>query len=157
MSLDEMHQLPLRLAGKAKGRTRTQFAALCWRIVHDQPEICLVTTRGTGRWTLPKGWPMDGQTPAEAAAMEAYEEAGLTGFAVDRCLGLYSYVKPRDKSRKPHLALVFPLHVQTIHSDWPERSVRRRDWFSPERAAQLLKPRALRHIVERFDARQFRR
>ncbi|SMY06555.1 NUDIX hydrolase [Flavimaricola marinus] len=157
MSLDEMHQLPLRLARKAKGRAHTQFAALCWRIVNGGPEICLITTRGKGRWTLPKGWPMDGQTPAEAAAMEAFEEAGLTGQSLDRCLGVYTYVKPKDKSRTPHLTLVFPLQVQTIHADWPERAVRRRKWVSPAKAARLLKSPELRHIVEQFDPRQLHR
>lgn len=157
MSLDEMHQLPLRLAAKAKGRTGTQFAALCWRIVGDSPEVCLITTRGKGRWTLPKGWPMNGQTPAQAAATEAFEEAGVSGHAVNRCLGVYSYVKPKDKTRKPLVTLVFPLHVHTVHDHWPEQADRQRRWLSPAKAAKRLKPAALRHIVESFDPAQLHR
>lgn len=158
MSLDDTPQLPLRLPRKAKGRTQAQFAALCWRHSADPDhpgiEICLVTTRGKGRWTLPKGWPISGQTPAEAAATEALEEAGLSGQASDICLGVYSFTKAGDKTGRTCLALVFPVEVETVHDDWPERKARRRKWVRPAEAARLLKVPELRHIVLQFDKRQ---
>jgi 8-oxo-dGTP pyrophosphatase MutT (NUDIX family) len=39
--------------------------------------VMLVTSRDTGRWLIPKGWPMKGRKPWEPAAQEALEEAGL--------------------------------------------------------------------------------
>ena len=156
MSLDETSQLPLRIKRKARGRTQAQFAALCWRILDGQTQVCLVTTRGKRRWTLPKGWPMNKQTPAEAAATEAYEEAGLTGRAQDRCLGVYSYLKPGDKSRRQYLALVFPVEIEETHDDWPERRDRQREWLPQAQAAARLSPPELRHIVEQFDPQKLR-
>ncbi|HLL59899.1 MAG TPA: NUDIX domain-containing protein, partial [Allosphingosinicella sp.] len=55
-----------------------QVAALPYRRGADgSVEVLLVTTRGTGRWMVPKGWPMRGKSHAEAAAQEAFEEAGV--------------------------------------------------------------------------------
>ncbi|EYD71175.1 NUDIX hydrolase [Limimaricola hongkongensis] len=138
-----MIQLPLRIAKQHQRLGRTQFAALPWRDAADGIEICLVTSRGRGRWILPKGWPMDRTTPAEAAAIEAREEAGLLGQPEDRCLGIWTYTK----SGIPHFAMVFPLQVTRTLDDWPERAERRRKWFTPARAAAKLDAPELRQMV----------
>jgi 8-oxo-dGTP pyrophosphatase MutT (NUDIX family) len=39
----------------------------------------LLTSRETKRRVIPKGWPIKGSKPHEAAAQEALEEAGVTG------------------------------------------------------------------------------
>ncbi|MGR3464772.1 NUDIX hydrolase [Limimaricola sp.] len=141
-----MIQLPLRIAKQHQRLGRTQFAALPWRAVADGIEICLVTSRGRGRWILPKGWPMDRTTPAGAAAIEAHEEAGLLGLPEDRCLGIWSYAK----SGTPHFAMVFPLRVTQVLDDWPERAERRRRWFTPAHAAAKLDAPELRQMVLGF-------
>ena len=56
-----------------------QYAALPYRIVRRRVEILLITSRDTRRWVIPKGWPMKGLKPQDAAAVEAAEEAGLIG------------------------------------------------------------------------------
>ena len=70
---------------KHKAHGTTQFAALPWRLCEGGTrEIMLPTSRGAGRWVIPKGWPIKGRKPAEAAAREAYEEAGLIGHIVGK-------------------------------------------------------------------------
>ncbi len=146
-----MMQLPIRVPPRKKGEARTQFAALPWRLNGDSVEVCLITSRGNGRWILPKGWPMDGQTPAAAAATEAREEAGLIGTPDDRCLGVWSYVKRGENGRLPHLAMVFAVRITEELPDWPERHQRRRKWFSTKKAASKLRAPELCHIVKAFD------
>ena len=51
-------------------------------------EILLVTSRGTGRWVVPKGNPLTGLDRHASAAVEAEEEAGVIG-AVCPTAGLY--------------------------------------------------------------------
>jgi 8-oxo-dGTP pyrophosphatase MutT (NUDIX family) len=59
----------------------------------------LLTSRGTHRWVIPKGWPMKGRKPAEVASQEAYEEAGLIGQIVGkRPLGSFHYEKRLAKA-----------------------------------------------------------
>src|SRR5438309_10731781 len=55
-----------------------QVAAVCYRFSGTSIEFLLVRTRG-GRWTFPKGGVELGLTHAQAAALEAYEEAGVHG------------------------------------------------------------------------------
>ena len=55
-----------------------QVAALPMRTENGSIQVCLVTTRETRRWTIPKGWPMRDIKDCRAAAIEAgCREAGL--------------------------------------------------------------------------------
>lgn len=144
-------QLPIKLRVGGKTDVRTQFAALCYRYRGTKLEICLVTSRRSGRWILPKGWPMHKETPANAAAKEAWEEAGLKGRAIDRCLGVFSLVKPLSENPAPVVVMVYPVKVETVHDNWPEKSERRRKWVSPKKAAKKLTEPELRRIVSTFD------
>jgi 8-oxo-dGTP pyrophosphatase MutT (NUDIX family) len=57
-----------------------QVAALPVMVAADgTTRVLLLTSRETKRWIIPKGWPMKGHKPWEAAAQEALEEAGLVG------------------------------------------------------------------------------
>ena len=148
-----IRQLPISVRQDAhKSDVRTQFAALCYRVVKGETEVLLITSRGSRRWILPKGWPMDGKTPGESAAIEAWEEAGVLGKSDERCLGLFSYSKSLDDGILPCLAMVFPLKVKSLEKDYPEARQRRRRWFPQKKAAKLLKEPALAEIVRSFDS-----
>lgn len=126
---------PVTMADQSKRDMRAQFAALPWRRADDRIEVLLVTTRDGDRWVIPKGWPMDGKTPAASAATEAYEEAGVTGIASERCVGVFTYSKAGGL---PVIAAVFPLEVTRLLPDWDERKSRRRRWVSLKKAARLV-------------------
>ncbi|HWU55015.1 MAG TPA: NUDIX hydrolase, partial [Rhizomicrobium sp.] len=75
-----------------------QVAALCWRHASKRNcelEILLVTSLSSKRWILPKGWLEPELTPAENAAREAFEEAGVTGRIDPRPVGSYYYLKDK--------------------------------------------------------------
>src|SRR6202021_3191833 len=59
-------------------RRSEQVAAVCYRIRGKAIEFLLVQTGG-GRWIFPKGSAEPGLTHAQAAALEAFEEAGVHG------------------------------------------------------------------------------
>ena len=76
---------------------RLQYGALPYRIgASGELELLLVTSRGRGRWIIPKGWPIKGLTPRKAAAREAFEEAGIRGKIGARPIGHYPYAKLSD-------------------------------------------------------------
>lgn len=157
MSKSITKQLPLKLRSGGKTDVRAQFGALCWRVKNNQVQICLITSRTRKRWIIPKGWPMHKQTPANAAATEAFEEAGVAGEAFDICLGVYSYSTPGKVENAPILTMVYPLHVTHVHSKWPEKHQRRRKWFSLEKAAKKLFEPALKQIVASFNPEKIKR
>ncbi|WP_458791116.1 NUDIX hydrolase [Yoonia sp. MH D7] len=143
--------VPLKLRSGGKTDVRAQLAALCYRYKDDKLQICLVTTRGSGRWIVPRGWPMHKLTPSDAAAVEAQEEAGLTGTVHPNSIGAYSYDKPLDDGVTPVMVMVYALHVTNAAKDWPEKKQRDRKWMSPKKAASLLDELGLRQIVATFD------
>ncbi|MEM6303235.1 MAG: NUDIX hydrolase [Pseudomonadota bacterium] len=147
-------QLPISLHGGQKGEVRTQFAALCWRVKKGKVQVLLITSRGTKRWIVPKGWPMDGKTPAESAAREAWEEAGVNGKPNSAPLGVYSYAKvAADEDDLPCLAMLYTVEVKSLAKHYPERSQRRRRWMSRKEAARRVAEPELARMIRDFDPR----
>lgn len=149
-------QLPLSFGKSHKTDVRTQFAALCYRIKNDKIQVLLVTSRGSGRWILPKGWPVNNATPHESAAQEAWEEAGVVGEPDPRPLGLYSYKKIMDgEDDFPCIAMVYAVRVKSLSKDYPEATERKRKWVSRKKAAAMVGEPELTRILRDFDPRNW--
>lgn len=119
-----------------------QVGALPYRIAAEgAAEIMLITSRDTGRWVVPKGNPIRGLAAHEAAAQEAWEEAGLRGFSCAAPLGAFDYVKRRRGGGRLTTVTLYPFAVLDQAPDWPERRQRRTRWFHlPEAAAAVEEP-----------------
>ena len=76
--------------------------------------MLLVTSRGTGRWVLPKGNINRGNAPHVAAALEAEEEAGVFGAVCPVPLGSYRFRK-RRRSGASWMADVDVYPLSLIH------------------------------------------
>lgn len=98
-----------------------QIAALPF---YDNPgggvDICLVTSRGSGRWIIPKGNPIRGLAPHEVAAREALEEAGLVGHVGKRCIGTFKFNRIRNGRDTICLVDVYALKVERQMQTWTE-------------------------------------
>lgn len=128
-----------------------QYGALCWRLRGGKARVLLVTSRDTGRWIIPKGWPMKTRDAAAAAANEAWEEAGVQGRIKAESLGFYTYLKTRPDADAVTCAVeVFPLRVDRLERRYPERAERRRKWFAPEKAARKVNEPELRALILAF-------
>jgi 8-oxo-dGTP pyrophosphatase MutT (NUDIX family) len=116
-----------------------QLAALPWRRENDGSlSVMMITSRSSGKWMLPKGWPMVGKSDPEAAAQEAFEEAGVSGEISNEALGEYSFRKLLDDDLdRPARAIVYSLRVTEEHDNWPEKGQRRRNWFPLSEAAAM--------------------
>ncbi len=130
-----------------------QVAALVYRRKKNRPEILLITSRGTGRWVLPKGWPQIGKTFAQSAQREAYEEAGVRGDVAPFSIGTYTYEKHDvcDGESGDFIVDVFPMHFSHQEKNWPERGERRLDWVSVNEAAQRVEEPGLKNLLASFD------
>jgi 8-oxo-dGTP pyrophosphatase MutT (NUDIX family) len=117
-----------------------QYAALPYRrLANAAIEVMLITSRDTGRWVIPKGWPGEGLAERESAAREAHEEGGLVGRMGDRPIGHYRYDKRLpDGSSVACSVEVFALEVERQLKSWPERKERRTQWFLLQAAADAV-------------------
>lgn len=125
-----------------------QVAALCLRDGVAGPEVLMVSSLTTRRWILPKGWPMEGRSLAEAALQEAWEEAGVTGHADPTALGHFSYRK-MVKKRIPVTCRceVFRVSVQSLAETWPEAGRRQRRWVPLAEAVETVSEPELRALL----------
>lgn len=105
--------------------------------------VCLVSSRSRKRWVVPKGIIDPGQTAAEAALVETWEEAGLTGRLSGDPVGTFFY---RKWEKTCHVT-VFHMEVNDEAEDWPERRSRERVWLDPAAAAAKVNDEGLRELL----------
>lgn len=133
---------------------REQYGALCYRVRKKKPaiEILLITSRDTGRWVIPKGWPMDGKSAAAAAAREAWEEAGVRGNIRAAPIGSYNYLKGLPHGLKVDCRVrVFPLSVDDLSENFPEKDERRAEWVTCQEAARRVQEPGLKDLILVFE------
>ncbi len=150
MAMPAKHLLRRASAGSTHPPT-LQVGALCWRISAKGLRILLITSRDTGRWVIPKGWTMKKRTDWDAAAREAWEEAGVEGVVGEEPIGLYTYRK-RLPGRNIQCAVkVFPLEVEAMRREYPETGQRNSKWFSVKKAARNVAEPELAALIRAFD------
>jgi 8-oxo-dGTP pyrophosphatase MutT (NUDIX family) len=134
---------------KKNRKLQKQIAALPYRRHGKGVDVLLITSRETRRWVIPKGWPMKGKKDWNAAAREAFEEAGVEGKVGKKSIGRYVYNKRLPSGKlMPTEVTVYPMDVIIILGQWPEKPERRRKWMSAAEAAELVEEESLKAIIE---------
>jgi phosphohistidine phosphatase len=120
-----------------------QSGVIPYRLKPDEVEVMLITSRGRGRWIIPKGVIDPGATALETACNEAYEEAGILGQTSAKPLGEYQY----EKWGGTCTVTVYGLKVSSVLKTWPEDGVRRRQWMSVRKAVKAVEQPALKKLI----------
>jgi 8-oxo-dGTP pyrophosphatase MutT (NUDIX family) len=144
---------------EAEGDLPIQTGALPWRLAPKNGiEVLLVTGRRSGKWTIPKGWPMPGKSLAEAAEQEAFEEAGVKGTIDPRPIGTFRHVKQLNIAGDIEVDIVVhPLWVDRELEKWPELGQRKRKWFKPKDAAKRVDSPELSEMIRQSIKKSLRR
>jgi 8-oxo-dGTP pyrophosphatase MutT (NUDIX family) len=137
------------MSDSARKPGRIQYGALPFRRrANSKTEVMLVTSRGTGQWIIPKGWPMKRKAPHVAAAREALEEAGVVGQIGKQPIGSFSHKKQRKQGSVVVCEVqVFTLEVTHQRKTWPEKGKREVQWFSPAKAAKVVQQPVLGRMI----------
>ncbi len=154
-----------RLSQLHKLRKCQKVAAVCYRRRGQGIEFLLVRTREGERWTFPKGSAEPGLTHAQAAALEAFEEAGVHGRMEEVQFTQYLHHKRGDRrkngarSRQKEIAVRAHL-CEVLRLSAPQEFDRRPTWFSAEKAKLCLREdrardfgRELARVIDRAVAR----
>jgi 8-oxo-dGTP pyrophosphatase MutT (NUDIX family) len=116
-------------------------------------EVLLVSSRETGRWVIPKGWPAKRLSDAKAAGREARQEAGVTGKIDDVPTGGFRYRKRMPGGLVRVIDVdVYVLWVKKQRKSWPEKNERTRVWFSQSEAARKVREPRLKTLIAQFEA-----
>jgi 8-oxo-dGTP pyrophosphatase MutT (NUDIX family) len=123
-----------------------QYGALPYTILDGQLVVLLITSRGRGKWIFPKGGLIEGMTPWQSAAHEAYEEAGVEGDIEEKPIGRY-FLPVTAERPQPVEVDVFPLRVTGQREDWKEQGSRYRHWAVLAEARRLITHDGLAEIA----------
>jgi len=135
-----------RLSQLRRLRGCPQVAAVCYRVRRGDIEFLLVRTN-SGHWTFPKGSAEPGLTHAQAAALEAFEEAGVHGRMEEASFARYVRRKggamrnsARSGGRSAEKELAVQAHLcEVLRLDPPQERNRNPTWFSVEKAKRRLR------------------
>jgi 8-oxo-dGTP pyrophosphatase MutT (NUDIX family) len=132
----------VRLAELRKLKECDQVAAVCYRVRDGGIEFLLVRTR-KGRWIFPKGSAEPGLSHAQAAALEAFEEAGVHGRMEEA--SFTRYIRRRrgevrnSSARLAEKESAVDAHLcQVLRLVPPQELDRNPTWFSAEKAKRRL-------------------
>ena len=131
---------------------RAQVAALCYRDGPQGKQILLITSRDTGRWIIPKGWPITGLDGPASALQEAWEEAGVRNAEIsEAAIGTYPYDKGlKDGETVAVDTAVYAARVTDLARTYPEVDERTRKWVTPDEAAHMVDEPDLKAILRAF-------
>lgn len=130
-----------------------QSGALPYAMVDGRMAFLLITSRRSGKWIFPKGAIEPNMTAWDSAAMEALEEAGVSGQIEQTPIGSY-----RASTGGNSVTLVdvdlYPLLVTQQHDIWREQNQRLRHWVTLSEAKRLLTDRTISRLAVKLHARQ---
>lgn len=138
--------IPEESDAMAKGSVREFRQSGALPVIGDH--VVLVTARKSGRWIIPKGYVEKGMSPAESAAKEAFEEAGVSGRIASEPIGAYRYRRPAGN----FVVDIYPLQVDSILDDWAEMGIRERRIVPVDEALEMLGYKELRSVVAGYFA-----
>lgn len=123
------------------GRTRVddsspviQAGAVPYRISASGGVQVLLITNNSGRWIVPKGGIDSGNSPADQAAIEAFEEAGVIEAELGGEIGFYEY----ERGGRLYRVRLFAMLVRELAPDWDESHRREREWVALEEAIERV-------------------
>jgi 8-oxo-dGTP pyrophosphatase MutT (NUDIX family) len=131
-----------RLSHVRKLKECEQVAAVCYRVVRGSEIEFLLVRTGSGHWTFPKGGVEPGLTHAQAAALEAFEEAGVHGRMEE--VSFVRYVRRKRRGSRVSAADVdkevgTSAHLcEVLRLVQPQEPDRNPTWFSVEKTKKKL-------------------
>ena len=138
-----------RLGHVRKQKDCEQVAAVCYRMRGEAVEFLLVRT-GSGHWTFPKGGVEPGLSHAQAAALEAFEEAGVHGRMEEASFTRYLRRKRQSPGRPAGQEVATSAHLcEVSRLTRPQEANRKPTWFAAEKAkAKLMEGRTAQFADE---------
>jgi 8-oxo-dGTP pyrophosphatase MutT (NUDIX family) len=130
---------------------RLQYGVLPFLIdAKGAVNVVLITSRGSGRWTIPKGNPIRGKKPHRAAEIEAREEAGLVGKVGKKPVGSYAMWKRLEDHFVLATVVVYPFDVQQRLPTFKEMDQREVQAFPQLVAADMVVEGGLSYLILNF-------
>jgi len=140
------------MSGKA---LKQLYGVIPYKVEKDSVWVMMVTSQTRKRWIFPNGNIEKGETGAQAAAREAFEEAGVKG-SIDKKHTIKATIGKSTPDGIEDVAVeFFALEVLKLADKWPEKDERKRRWISLDKAKTIIKDDDFKAVVTRFGKQKF--
>lgn len=112
----------------------TQSAIIPYSLKDGELQILLITSIRKKKWIIPKGFIEFNLSAFESAKKEAFEEAGVIGTNETIELGSFTIKKYGGRTN----IVVYSMEVEKFKDDYPEKNLRKRNWFTVEEAIETI-------------------
>jgi len=129
-----------------------RVGVVAWRIHGGRLQVVLVRNLNGDRWILPKGRLTRGLSKREVALLEAWEEAGVSGYMSPR-KGLDVQIQRMGCAVRLRL---YEVRILGLAKRWPERDKRARKLVTARRARSLLSDPGMILAVKTLEQRMVR-
>jgi len=117
-----------------------------YRVTGGNLELLMVTSMKKHKWIFPKGYIEFNLSAFESAKKEAYEEAGVVGENETVELGSFRSKKKNEIA----LMKVFSMEVTKELRDYPEKTLRKRKWFTVQELNTVIENQDLKNFVAKL-------
>ncbi|MCP5094719.1 MAG: NUDIX domain-containing protein [Chloroflexi bacterium] len=122
-------------------------------IINEQNEILLIRRADNGLWAMPGGGTMVGESPAEAAVREGWEETGIRSESIG-LVGIFDSLNHNGQSPNQLYQIVFlcrPLNLDNPDLPHHPQETLEKAWFSEDTLPSDLDPNHILRIPKVFD------
>lgn len=128
-----------------------KVGAIPFALKKDQIAVLFVTSQKRGRWIVPKGNLMAGESHKKAANREAFEEAGVKGRLLKDFPVTCLISKSTSHGLTHNPVTFYPLLVEKQLDKWPEDKVRERHWALLRDAGRVVSREDYLALVRVFE------
>jgi len=129
-----------------------KVGAIPFDVSGDQLAILFVTSQRRGRWILPKGDLLTGESHKKGCKREVFEEAGVKG----KMLMNFPITLPISKASENVIDTVavtyYPMLVTKQFDTWSEDNKRERHWALLKDAKRVVDRADFANLIQLFEA-----
>ena len=118
----------------------------------DKLAILFVTSQRRGRWILPKGDLLKGESHKKGCKREVFEEAGVEGNILTDFPITLLISKSAKHGINDVVVTYYPMLVSKQFDEWPEQPKRERHWALLDDAPRVTDREDFRLVINQFAA-----
>ena len=139
----------------SKKTLKQLYGVIPYKVEDECVWVMIVTSQTRKRWIFPNGNIEKGETGAQAAAREAFEEAGVKG-CIDKKHTINATIGKSATDGIEDVAVeFFALEVLKQTDKWPEKNERKRRWLTLEKAQSMIKDEDFKAVIAAFRKQKF--
>ena len=105
-----------------------KVGSIPFKVYDEKFAVLFVTSQVRGRWILPKGTLLEGESHENSCNRSTFAEAGVKGKLIKNFPVTKLITKSINNVKSIVPVTFYPLLVENQYDDWPDKGTRQRHW-----------------------------